>query len=172
MNQHEAFQLLGVVYSLSTYETRASTEAMSMTAGTWAVVLESVPYEWARDFVLAKAKEGAPVRDVTSIAAGYKSYRKSVIAAHSQELVPPDELPPGAQGQWLRLARRALGDGAPVRDASAWADTQMQVTRALTAGSGGSQAVPAEQSIARLRQITAQWALKRSQEAANHAKHQ
>lgn len=163
MNQQEAFQLLGLVHSLSTFESRASEQALALQATTWAMVLEQVPYAFAREFVVAQAKEGVSVREAPRIASAWAEHRKQTIRKVLGQLVPPDSVPAGAQGRWLQLARGAVGDGATPAQAIAWADQQLQVSRpALTgAGAQSQKMVPAEESVARIRKLAAQWGANR-----------
>lgn len=167
MNQSEAYQLLALVHSQSIFESRASEDALRLQAGAWAAVLEEVPYSFATGFVIAEAKAGAPVREVARIAAAWASSRKEAIRRATSQLVPPDALPVAAQGRWLQVARKAVGDGATARQAVAHADAQFQVTRQLTAAE--QKVVPADVSVARIRKIAAQWGSERRKEASNRA---
>lgn len=167
MNQQEAYQLLALVHSLSTFESRASEEALTLQAGAWAAVLEDVPYAFATGFVVAEAKKGVAVREAPKVAAGWAAHRQEVIRKASSALIPPDQIPPGAQGRWLQIARKAVGDGATAAQASGYADQQFQVARQLE----GSRrvALPASESVARIRELAARWGAERRQEASNRA---
>ena len=167
MNQSEAYQLLAVVHSMSTFESRASEDALRLQAGVWAAVLEEVPYSFAEGFVFSEAKTGLTVREPSRIAAAWVSSRKEAIGRATSHLVPPDALPVAHQGRWLQMARKAVGDGATAQQAVVYADQQFQVTRQLTAGA--QKVVPADVSVARIRKIAAQWDSERRKEASNRA---
>lgn len=166
MNLEETFQLLALVHSLSTYESRESEQALSMKAQAWAAVLEDVPFGFAQQFVIEQARSGVSVREAARVAGAWSERRRQVIREATAGLVPPDELPAGSQGAWLQVARRAVGDGAPVGEASDFADRQLGVVRALPSGRD-SVVVPVEESIDRIRRIAARWGLERAQEASN-----
>lgn len=167
MNQQEAYQLLALVHSMSTFESRASEEALGLQAGAWAAVLEDVPYAFATGFVISQAKQGVSVREAARIAAGWASHRKEAIGRAVSELVPPDELAPAAQGRWLQIARKAVGDGATPAQASGYADQHFQVARQLTAAA--SPVVSADESVARIRKLAAQWGAERREKASSRA---
>lgn len=169
MNLDETFQLLALVHSLSTYESRDSEQALLAKANAWCAVLEQVPFAFAQQYVLGQAREGVTVREAPRIAGEYAQYRKRVIRDACEGLVPPDEVPAARQGAWLQVARRAVGDGASVVEASDFADRQLGVVRALPSGRGAA-VVPVEESVDRIRRIAAQWGLERSQEASNRAR--
>lgn len=166
MNQQEAFQLLGLIHSLTTYDSRDSEEALRLKASSWATVLEDVPYGFASQFILKSARAGETVRDVVKIAAAYQDHRGHVIREATKVLVPPDELTVEQQGAWLRIARKAVGDGAPAADAAAYADREFHVARQLT--STQQKVVPAAESIARIRKLAAQWGQGRAERGSTH----
>lgn len=167
MNQSEAYQLLALVHSQSTFESRASEDALRLQVSVWAAVLEEVPYSFAEAFIFSEAKTGFTVREPSRIAAAWASSRKEAIRRATSQLVPPDALPVAAQGRWLQVARKAVGDGATAHQAVAHADAQFQVTRQLTAAE--QKVVPADVSVARIRKIAAQWGSERRKEALSRA---
>lgn len=104
----------------------------------WAAILGDVRLEDAHEAVMRIVRRPQmQVMQPGHVLDEAKALRAERLKAVGDEaLVPPDNLPLGENGgsqypQWLRAAKRYVGDGLSVEDALAAADAELSVQRHL-----------------------------------------
>jgi hypothetical protein len=99
----------------------------------WQAILGDTRPEDARDAVLRIVRRPQmQVMQPGHILDEVRTIRSERLAAVStMDLVPPDDIAPGRYPEWLRAAKRAVGDGADAQAAMDQADLEFGASRRL-----------------------------------------
>lgn len=103
-------------------------------ARSWAVALDDVRFEDARDAVVAHYRASREWLMPVHILDAVKRVRAGRIAAGEADLIPPPELSPRETQEWMRDARQALGDGRSPAEINPAAQLHPRPVAALLAG--------------------------------------
>lgn len=103
-------------------------------ARSWAVALDGVRFEDARDAVVAHYRASREWLMPAHILDTVKRVRAGRIAAQEADLIPPPELSPIETQAWMRTARQALGDGRSAAEINPAAELRPRPVSALLAG--------------------------------------
>lgn len=79
------------------------------TPDAWALALDDIRFDDAKDALVRVVKASAFI-DIAAIRAEVKRIRAKRLA-DTPEPVPPDDLSPREAIEWMRKARKAIGDG-------------------------------------------------------------
>lgn len=103
-------------------------------ARSWAVALDGVRFQDARDAVVAHYRASREWLMPAHILDTVKRVRGGRIAAHEADLIPPPDLSPIETQTWMRDARQALGDGRSPAEINPAAQLHPRPVAALVAG--------------------------------------
>lgn len=103
-------------------------------ARSWAVALDDVRFEDARDAVVAHYRATRNWMMPADVLDRVKRTRAGRIAAGEAELTPPPELSEIETRAWLQAARQALGDGRSPAEINPAAELHPRPVAALLAG--------------------------------------
>ena len=169
-SKEETESLLSIVLGMTTFGNRDSAQAMALKTEVWHEVLQFVPFEFAKKYVIEQARKGTQTFSPAPIAQAWTESRTAQLRDALNELTPPDSLSEVQQRLWLRHARQAFMLSAPVEKAREYADQQLRVDRRELTSTVSS--VPQEQSQAKLKTLLAQWGHKARLQASERMQQQ